>query len=211
MADTAATAGSCIPSRARPGDAAASWSAGATWSATRRGAGPASTGGRSGARSRGSATGAGVVAILLISLTFSLLAAGMIGRGDAGRRRRPGVLGRRPDLAQRRRPVPPDRPVPALRLRPVDAAAVRAVGAAAVGRRLVRVARRDDPAAALDDPLGVPPAAADDRGHRRAPRVPDRREPRHRQHQPAADADAVGGAVHRSAARRRCCGRSRPG
>ena len=34
---------------------------------------------------------------------------GLIARGEAGRRRRPGLLGRRPDLAQRRRPVPPDR------------------------------------------------------------------------------------------------------
>ena len=73
----------------------------------------------------------------------------ILSRADRPRRgrrgRRPGVLGRRPDLAQRRRPLPPDRPVPAVRLRAVDAAAVRAVGAAAVGRRLVRVARRDDP------------------------------------------------------------------
>ena len=74
------------------------------------------------------------------------------------RRRRPSLLGRRPDLAQRRRPVPPDRAVPAVRLRALDAAAVRAVGAPAVGRRLVRLAGRDDPAPALDDPLGVPTA-----------------------------------------------------
>ena len=45
---------------------------------------------------------------------------------------------------------------------------------------------RDDPAAALDDPLGVPPPAADDRDHRGRPRLPVRGQPRHRQHQPAA-------------------------
>ena len=38
------------------------------------------------------------------------------------------------------------------------------------------------------------------------PRLPVRGEPRHRQHQPAADADAVGGAVHRPAARRPAVG-----
>ena len=147
-----------------------------------------------------------IAAILLLSLTFALLA----GRPDrprrSGRRRRPGVLGRRPDLAQRRRPVPPDRPVPAVRLRAVDAAAVRAVGGPAVGRRVVRLARRDDPAAALDDPLGVPPPAADDGRHRRGPRLPVRGEPRHRQHQPAAHADAVGRPVHRPTPRRPAVG-----
>ena len=119
-----------------------------------------------------------------------------------GRRRRPCVLGRGPDLAQRRGPVPPDRPIPAVRLRPVDAAAVRAVGAPAVGRRLGRVARRDDPAAALDRALGLPAPAAHDRGHRRAPRLPGRGEPRHGQHQPPPDPDAVGRPVHRTTAGR---------
>ena len=80
-----------------------------------------------------------------------------------------------PDLARGRRPVPPDGPVPALRLRPVDAAAVHPVGAAAVGRRVVRVARRDDPAAAVVDPLGLHAAAAADRDPRPHPGVPDRR------------------------------------
>ena len=126
--------------------------------------------------------------------------------GRCRRRRRAGVLGRRPHLAQRRRPVPPDRAVPPLRLRPVDAAAVRAVGGAALGRRLVRVAWRDDPAAALDDPLGVPPTAADDGRHRGPARAALRGQPRHRQHQPAADPDAVGGAVQRAAARRPAVG-----
>ena len=70
------------------------------------------------------------------------IAAGMIARGEpAGADARAYWAAVRIWL-ERRRPVPPDRPVPALRLRPVDAAAVRAVGAAAVGRRLVRLARR---------------------------------------------------------------------
>ena len=143
-----------------------------------------------------------VIAIVLLSLTFSLLAAGMIGRGEAAGADARAYWAGRPDLAQRRRPVPPDRPVPAVRLRPVDAAAVRAVGAPAVGRRLGRVARRDDPAAALDRPLGLPAPAAHDRGHRRAPRLPGRGEPRHGQHQPPPDPDAVGRPVHRTTAGR---------
>ena len=86
-----------------------------------------------------------LLAMGLLILTFGFLAAGIVGRGEpAGADARAYWAGG-PDLAQRRRPVPPDRAVPALRLRPVDAAAVRAVGAAAVGRRLVRLARRDDP------------------------------------------------------------------
>ena len=120
----------------------------------------------------------------------------------AGRRRCPCLLGGRPDLAERRRPVPPDRAVPALRLRPVDAAAVRAVGAAALGRRLVRVARRHDRPPALDDPLGLSPAAARDRDPRCAAGLPDRGKPRHRQHQPPADADALGRPVHGAGTRR---------
>src|SRR2546422_230567 len=94
------------------------------------------------------------------------------GWSAAGRRGRPGVLGGRPDLAGRRRPLPPDGPVPPVRLRPVDAAGVRAVGAAPVGCRLVRVAGRDDPRPPLVDPLGVPPAAARDGDPRDPPRVP---------------------------------------
>ena len=121
-------------------------------------------------------------------------------RGGGCRRSR--VLGRGPHLAQRRRPVSPDRPVPAVRLRPVDAAAVRAVGAAAVGRGLGRLARRDDPVAAVDRRLGLSPPPADDRADHRAPRVPGRSQPRHREHQPPADADALGRAVQRAAARR---------
>ena len=88
-----------------------------------------------------------IAAIVAAEPTFALVLSGMIARGEAGRRGRPRVLGGRPDLAQRRRPVPPDRAVPAVRLRAVDAAGLRAVGGAAVGRRLVRLARRDDPAA----------------------------------------------------------------
>ena len=129
----------------------------------------------------------------------------------AGRRRRPRLLGRRPDLAERRRPLPPDRAVPALRLRPVDAAAVRAVGAAAVGRRVVRLARRHDRAAALDDPLGLSPATARDRDPRGPAGVPDRGQPRHGQHQPPAHADALGRPVHGTGRSPGCCGRSRPG
>ncbi len=122
------------------------------------------------------------------------------------RRRRARLLGGRPDLAQRRRSVPPDGAVPALRLRPMDAPDVRAMGAPAVGRRVVRVAGRDDPAAALDHPLGVPATAADDRRDHRRPRIPVRREPRHREHQPPAHADAVGRPVHRPATRRPAVG-----
>ena len=129
----------------------------------------------------------------------------------AGRRRRPRLLGRRADLAERRRPLPPDRALPAVRVRPVDAAAVRAVGAAAMGRRLVRLARRDDRAAAVDDPLGLSPAAARDGDPRCAAGVPDRGQPRHRQHQPPADVDALGRPVHGAASWPACCGRSRPG
>src|SRR5580765_4005163 len=92
-----------------------------------------------------------------------------------GRRRRAGVLGGCPDLAQWRRSLPPDGTVPALRLRPVDAADLRAVGALAVGRRLVRLARRDDPRAPLDDRMGLPPAAPGVRRRRPPARLPDRR------------------------------------
>ena len=126
------------------------------------------------------------------------------GRGRRGRC--PRLLGGRPDLAQRRRSVPSDRAVPALRLRAVDAPAVHALGGAAVGRRLVRLARRDDPAAAVDDRLGLPAAPADHGRHGRPARVPVRRQPRHRQHQPAAHPDAVGRPVHRAARRRPALG-----
>ena len=152
-----------------------------------------------------------IAAILLLSLTFALILSGLIARGEAGGADARALLGRRPDLAQRRRPVPPDRPVPALRLRAVDAAAVRAVGAAAVGRRLVRLAGGHDPAAALDDPLGVPPPAADDGDHRGRARLPVRGQPRHRQHQPPADADAVGSPSSPGRASAACSGRWRPG
>ena len=108
-----------------------------------------------------------VLAIVLLSVTFALIAAGMIARGEAAGADARAYWAGGAILAERRRPVPSDRAVPALRLRPVDAAAVRAVGDPAVGCRLVRVARRHDPAAAVDDPLGVSPSAVDDRGHRR--------------------------------------------
>src|SRR5690349_13458267 len=65
------------------------------------------------------------------------------------------VLGWRPHLAERRRPLSPDRAVPALRLRAVDAADVRALGTAALGRRVGRLARRDDPPPAVDRGLGL--------------------------------------------------------
>ena len=139
-----------------------------------------------------------LLAMGLLILTFGLLAAGIVGRGEpAGADARAYWAGVRIWL-NGGDPVPPDRAVPAVRLCPVDAAALRPVGAAAVGRRVVRLAWRDDPPAAVDDPLGVPPAAAGDRDPRRAARVPVRGEPRHRQHQLAADADAVGCPVHGS-------------
>ena len=69
-----------------------------------------------------------------------------------------------------------------------------------------------DPAAPVVDPLGVHAAA------RCAtailvgdPRVPDGGEPRHREHQPAARADGVRGALHGRSAGRASCGASRPG
>jgi hypothetical protein len=43
-----------------------------------------------------------IAAILLMSLTFAIVLSGLIARGEAGRRRRPRLLGRGPDLAQRR-------------------------------------------------------------------------------------------------------------
>ena len=147
-----------------------------------------------------------IAAVVLLSLVFAMILSGLIARGDAGGADARAYWAGRPDLAQRRGPVPPDRPVPAVRLRALDAAALRALGAPAVGRRLVRLAGRDDPAPALDDPLGLPAATADDGGHRGRPRLPVRGEPRHRQHQPAADADALGGAVHGSAAGRAAVG-----
>ena len=136
-------------------------------STARTAGGPASSGARSGARPRACATDAGMLAMVLLIIAFGYHRRRAPRPRRAGRRRRAGLLGGRPDLARRRRPVPPDRAVPALRLCAVDAAAVRAVGAAAVGRRLVRLARRDDPAAALDDPLGLPAATARRRRRRR--------------------------------------------
>ena len=124
----------------------------------------------------------------------------MIGRGEAAGADARAYWAGGPDLAQRRRPVPPHRPVPALRLRPVDAAAVRAVGPAAVGRRLVRLARRRRSSLLL---------WTIDWAYRRRPLatavvvapagLPDRRQPRHRQHQPAAHAHALGRPVQRAA------------
>ena len=147
-----------------------------------------------------------IAAVVLLSLVFAMILSGLIARGDAG-----GADARAYWAGVRiwlngGDPYHPTGPVPAVRLCALDAAALRAVGAPAVGRRMVRVAGRDDPAPALDDPLGLPPAAADDGGHRGRPRLPVRGEPRHRQHQPAADADALGGAVHRSAAGRPAVG-----
>ncbi len=100
-----------------------------------------------------------IAAIILLSLTFALLLSGMIARGEAGGADARAYWAGRPDLAQRRRPVPPDRAVPALRLRALDAAAVHALGGPALGRGLVRLAGRDDPAAAVDDRLGLPAPA----------------------------------------------------
>ena len=107
-----------------------------------------------------------IAAIVLLSLTFALLLSGLIARGEAG-----GADARAYWAGVRiwlngGDPYHPTGPFLPYVYAPVDAAAVRAVGAPAVGRRLVRVARRDDPAAAVDDPLGVPPPAADDGGHR---------------------------------------------
>ena len=65
---------------------------------------------------------------MLVAITFSLLAAGMIARGEAAGADARAYWAGGPAVAQRRRPVPPDRAVPALRLRPVDAAAVRRRG-----------------------------------------------------------------------------------
>ncbi len=142
-----------------------------------------------------------IAAILLLSLMFALLVAGLLARGEsAGADARAYWAGVRIWLNGGDR-VPPDRPVPALRLRALDVAALRALGRAALGRGLVRLARSHDPAAAVDDPLGLSAAAPDDGGHRRDPGVPVRRQPRHGQHQPAADADVVGRPVHRSAPR----------
>ena len=83
-----------------------------------------------------------IIAIVLLSLTFSILARRDDRARRAGRRRCTRVLGGRPAVDQRRQPVRADRALPAVRLRAVDAAAVRALGAAAVGRGLVRVAGR---------------------------------------------------------------------
>ena len=44
-----------------------------------------------------------------VSLVFAMILSGLVARGEAGRRGRPGVLGGRPDLARRRRSLPPDR------------------------------------------------------------------------------------------------------
>ena len=133
----------------------------------RPGDAPASSGGRSGARPRGCATAAGSLAVILLSVTFSLHGRHAHRSRRCRRRRRPGVLGRRPLWLNGGDPYHPTGPFLPYVYAPWMLPAVRAVGGPALGRRLVRVARRDDPAAALDDPLGVPPAPADDRGHRR--------------------------------------------
>ena len=78
--------------------------------------GPASSAGRCGARFRACTTRAGSRRSSC-SASCSRCPVGHHRPGRGRRGRCPGVLGGRPDLAQRRRPVPPDRPVPAVRLR----------------------------------------------------------------------------------------------
>ena len=148
-----------------------------------------------------------ITAIVLLSLTFALLARRPARPWRVGRRRCPGVLGRRPDLAQRRRPVPPNGAVPAVRLRAVDAPALRAVGDPALGRRVVRLARvgtillllwtihwayrrRPLTTAVIFALLGFPFGANLDTGNINLP----------------ADADAVGRPVHRPTSGRAAVG-----
>ena len=133
-----------------------------------------------------------LAAILILAIVFAAAMAGMWARGEmraATRRRtgRPSGSGWRAATRITHGPVPP------VRLRAVDAAAVRPVGPAAVGRRVVRLPRRDDPAAAVVDSLGLHPSPAGDRDPAPDPGVPDRRRPGHRQHQPAGRARAVRG------------------
>ena len=142
-----------------------------------------------------------IAAIVLLSLTFALLIAGLLARGESG-----GADARAYWAGVRiwlngGDPYHPTGPFLPYVYAPWMLPALRAVGGPPLGRRVVRLARLDDPAPALDDPLGVPTPTADDGGHLRDPRVPVRGQPRHRQHQPPADADAVGRPVHRPTSR----------
>ena len=142
----------------------------------------------------------------LLIITFGCLAAGLVARGEpAGADARAYWAAVRIWLGGGD-PYRPTGPFLPYVYAPWMLPAVRAVGAPAVGRRLVRVARRDDPRPPLDDPLGLPPATARDRDSRHPARFPDRREPGHREHQPAAHPPPLGRPVQRTAPRRRDLG-----
>ena len=135
--------------------------------------------------------------MLMLAVVAGVFAAGLIARGEAaGSDARAYWAGTRIWL-NGGDPYPPHWPIPALRLRAVAPAGLRTVGAPAVGRGLVRLARRSRPRAPVDDPLGLPPAAARDGDGLRPALLPDRGEHRHRQHHPGAGVHALGGAVQR--------------
>ena len=195
-----------VPSRARRGVAAASWSTCPTWSIAARVVGRASSDGPFAARSHVCTTAGASWRSSLLSLTFALILSGMMARGEAG-----GADARAYWAGVRiwlngGDPYHPTGPFLPYVYAPWMLPLFTPWAALPVGRRLVRLAGRHDPAAALDDRLGVPPPPADDGGQRGRPRLPVRGQPRHRQHQPAADPDALGRAVHRSAPRRPALG-----
>ena len=172
------------PSQARPAGEGGSSSVGATSSANRRGGGGVYRRAlrREVSRLRDHQR---LLAIVLLSLVFSLLAAGMIGRGEASRAIVRAYWAGVRMWINGGDPYPPERPVPAVRVRPVDAAPCSRRGRCCRGTWPGSCSARDDPAVPVDGRLGLP-------GGRCWPRLiivllafPLGREPRHREHQPA--------------------------
>ena len=99
----------------------------------------------------------------LLIVTFALIVAGLAARGEAaGADARAYWAGVRIWLAGGD-PYHPTGPFMPYVYAPWMLPLFAPWAAAALGRRLVRVAGRHDPPAALDDRLGLPPAAARDR------------------------------------------------